>query len=181
MDKESMLEKAEAYIEASQKVKAAKMVLDEKRQELVPLMRKLIRADEKGNRTLEFENGKVSLVPQRHVDEDALKSALGHSETKRFTERYAIVATHILRTEFGPEVADAVEEQIASAIRKAVDKLRVPANVLKVIDKFDTEAAIASLPSDEQAAVKVETSQTLRPYPKKEGFDRKMEEAQNWL
>lgn len=180
MDKDNFEQDAKVYVDASQKVKAAQEVLREKREALIPLFKKFIKPDEKGNRTLALGGAKISLVPQRQIDEEALKAKLG-PDTARFTERGMGVALHLIRVNYGAEVADEVEEAIKETIRKTLQTERVPAKVVQTVTHFDAEAALASLPKEERLDVKETVTFTLRPYPQKAGYKEKVEDAKTFL
>lgn len=181
MDKEKFVKDAASYIDASQLVKAAQEVLGEKREELIPAFKKFIKPDEKGNRVLEFTgHSKISLVPQRKVDEEALKTKLG-PDAARFTERAMVISTNLIRINYGAEVAAEVEEVIKETIRKTLQVGRIPAKVVQTISHFDSEAALASLPKDERLDVKETVTFTLRPYPQKAGYKEKVEDAKTFL
>jgi hypothetical protein len=188
MDNKQLREKAESYIDSSQKLKAATTVLKGKRDELVPAFKKLIKPDEKGNRTLDFGAAKVSLVPTRIVDEDALKAELG-PEAKRFATSEVVVNNHLIRLQFGAVVAAKIEDRVKKAVRSELVKAlghpknlsRLPNGVFRVDNGFDLDAAFASLDKPKQREVQVVTSHTLRPYPEKKSFSAKLKAALAWL
>lgn len=180
MEKDQFVKDAEIYVDASQKVKAAQEVLREKRDALIPAFKKFVKPDERGNRTLEFGNAKISLVPQRKIDEEALKAKLG-PDAARFVERGLGISLHLVRINHGSAVADEVEEAVKEAIRKVLKADRVPAKVVQSVTHFDADAALASLPKSERLDVKETVTFTLRPYPEKEGFEEKVAKAEEWL
>ena len=179
-DREQLEKEALRYIDASQMLKAAEKVLEERREALVPAFKKFLKPDEKGSRTLEFGDSKIALVPARKIDEEALKAAIG-PEAARFTERIFTVSSHLIRVNEGAEKAQEVEEAVKAAIRKVLKREHLPAKVVQVHQGLDTEAALAFLPKDERLDVKEITTYSLRPYPEKKGFKAKKESAQNWL
>lgn len=173
MEKVELLERAAKYVDASQRLKAAQKVLEDERDLLIPPMKQLCRADEKGNRTLEFGNSKISLVPQRSINCEALRKALGQDAT-RFTERYAIIPLHLVSLRGGQEDAKEVE----TAARDLAKKFGTKCEVTEVLD---VESGFAHLNDAEKDGVRETTSWTLRPYPEKKGFSEKVEAALKWL
>ena len=173
MEKVELIERSKKYIEASQKVKAAQKVLEEERDALIPAFKQLCRPDEDGNRHLDFETSKISLVPQRTVNYDLLKKALG-PDAPLFTERFAIVPLHLVMVEVGKDNAKDAEEQFKTLAQQFGVKAIVS-------ESLDVEAAFAHLDIEKQDAVKEITSYTLRPYPCKEGFADKVRAALGWL
>jgi hypothetical protein len=180
MEKAQLLKEAEAYVDASQRVKAVKDVLAEKRDQIVPLFKKFVKPDENGNRTLEFGDAKISLVPQRKVDEEALKALLG-PEATRFTTRLLVVSTHLIRQQEGAAIAAEAEEVVKNALRGFLEVERLPRRAVTTVTEFDTEAALASLPKEKRRDVKEVVTYTLRPYPEKKGFAQKVKAAWAWL
>lgn len=182
--KEELEKAAEAFIEASQSVKAAQEVLRHQRDAIIPAFNKLCRADEDGNRTISFgptKTTKIMLVPSRKVDEAALRSCLG-ADTHRFTERHLTVALHTIQHKLGAAMAERVERAIRDAVTNLLqDEPTLLRNAVKATRVLDVEAALASLPKDVQKEVKVEVGQTLRPYPERQGFRGKIKAALKWL
>jgi hypothetical protein len=180
-NKEELEKAAQTFIESSQRVKAAQEVLKHQRDAIIPAFNKFCRADEDGNRTLEFGPTKIMLVPSRKVDEKALRARLG-ADVHRFTERHLTVALHTIQHKLGAdkakEIADAVINVVSEALSEEPTLLR---NTLKTHRVLDVDSALASLPREEQKEVKVEVSQTLRPYPERQGFKAKVKAALKWL
>lgn len=180
MDKTQLVKEAEAYVDASQRVKAVKEVLQAKRDELIPAFKKFVKADEKGNRTLEFGEAKISLVPQRKIDEEALKAVLG-PDAARFQEHGIGISLHLIQISHGKETARQVEEAVKVAVRETLGVDRLPPKVAQVVHYFDADAALASLPKEDRRDVKEITTFTLRPYPEKRGFTEKVKAAWAYL
>jgi len=180
MNEERFKKEAQEYIEASQKLKAAEEVLRVKRETLIPAFKKFLKPDEKGNRALEFGNSKIALVPNRRVDEESLRVAIG-PDAVRFTQRILTVSSHLIRANEGSEAAEAVEEAVREAIRDTLGKLHLPPKVVQVHTGLDTEAALAYLPKAERMGVKEIVTYSLRPYPEKKGYKNKVAEASRWL
>jgi hypothetical protein len=179
--KDELKKEAKAYIDASQKLKAAKEVLAERREAIIPAFNKLCRADETGNRTLTFGKSKIMLVPSRKVDETALKAELG-PHTDRFTERYLTIQLHLVQSKLGKDVAKQVEQAMRNAVEGVLnDHPTLRKQALKMVRQLDTAAALASLDKEAQDRVKEEVSESLRPYPEAEGYDEKVEAAAEWL
>jgi len=179
--KDNLRKEARAYIDASQKLKAAKEVLAERREAIIPAFNKLCRADENGNRTMEFDGSKIMLVPARKVDEQALKAKLG-CEATRFIERHLVVSIHTISHRVGVDKAKDIVDDIKAVLDEHLaSEPTLLRNAVKTVRELDTEAALASLDSEDQNEVKVEVSQTLRPYPAKEGYDKKIRAATEWL
>jgi hypothetical protein len=180
-NKDELLEAAEAFIDASQRVKAAQEVLKQSREAIIPAFNKFCRADEDGNRTLEFGPTKIMLVPYKKVDETALRARLG-TDTHRFTKRNLTIALHVIQHKLGAGVACRVEQAIRNAVGNLLqDEPTLLRDTVKVRRELDVSTALASLPREEQKEVKVEVSQTLRPYPEKQGFRDKIRAAVDWL
>lgn len=179
-DRSKFVKDAADYIEDSQKVKAARDLLAEKRDGLIPLFKKFIKPDENGNRELEFDDNKISLVPQRRINEEALKTKLG-PDAARFTEHGLGISLHLVRVNHGSDMVKRVEEAIKEAIRTTLKMERVPPKVVVEVTHFDAEAALASLPKEEQVEVKETVTFTLRPYPEKKGLDKARREAESFL
>jgi hypothetical protein len=179
--KDELKKEAQAYIDASQKLKAAKEVLAERREAIIPAFNKLCRADEDGNRTLKFGNSKIMLVPIRKVDEQELKDELGpHAD--RFTEKYLTIQLHLIQSKLGKDVAKQVEQAIRNAVSTVLsDHQTLRKQATKLIRQLDTPAALASLDKEAQDRVKEEVSESLRPYPESEGYEKKVEAAAEWL
>lgn len=180
-NKEELMKVAESFIDASQRVKAAQDVLKHQRDAIIPAFNKFCRADEDGNRTLEFGPTKIMLVPSRKVDETALRARLG-ADVHRFTERHLAIALHTIQHKLGEEKAKEIADDVLAVLAKHLEEeptlLR---NTVKTHRVLDVESALASLPKEEQKEVKVEVSQTLRPYPEREGFKAKIRAALKWL
>lgn len=180
-NKEDLMRAARAFIENSQLVKAAQEVHKHQRDAIIPAFNKLCRADEDGNRTLEFGSAKIMLVPSRKVDETALKARLG-ADAHRFTECHLILALHTIQHKLGVEKAKEVAEAVLEVVGKHLeDEPTLLRNVVKTQKAFDANAALASLPKEAQREVKVEVSQTLRPYPERQGFRAKIRAALKWF
>ena len=166
--KDQLREQAEAYIVASQKLKAAKEVLEARRDAIIPAFNKLCRADENGNRTLEFGASKIMLVPSRKVDELLLKGELG-PHTYRYTEKYLKIQLHIIQSKLGKDVAEQVKKSVREATATVLtDHQTLQRQAVRSIKQFDVSAALASLDKETQGQMKVEVGETLRPYPEKE-------------
>jgi hypothetical protein len=179
--KDELMKAGMAYIDASQKLKAAKDVLAERREAIIPAFNKLCRADENGNRTMEFDGSKIMLVPARKVDEQALKAKLGIDAT-RFIERHLVISVHTISHRVGVDKAKDIVDDIKAVLDEHLSsEPTLLRNAVKTVRELDTDAALASLGSEDQDEVKIEVSQTLRPYPAKEGFDKKVEAAKEWL
>jgi hypothetical protein len=179
--KEELEKCALAFIEASQRVKAAQDVLKHQREAIIPAFNQFCRPDTDGNRTLEFGPTKIMLVPSREVDEQLLRDKLG-SDVHRFTTRYLTIALHTIQGKLGEGSAMEVESAVREIIsRKVGDEPTLIKNSVRVVKELDVDAALASLPRDDQKKVKVETNQTLRPYPEKQGFGTKLKAAIKWL
>ena len=179
--KDELMKAAEAYIEASQSVKAAQEVLNRARDAIIPAFNKLCRADEDGNRTLDFGPTKIMLVPSRKVDETALKAKLG-SDATRFMERHLAIALHTIQHRMGVNKAKDIADDIKAVLDEHLSgEPTLLRNVVKTIKEFDKNSALASLSSEDQKEVKVEVTQTLRPYPERQGFRAKVTAALEWL
>jgi hypothetical protein len=179
--KDELVKAAEAFIEASQRVKAAQQVLKHQREAIIPAFNKFCRADEDGNRTIEFGPTKIMLVPSRKVDEAALRSRLG-ADTHRFTERHLTVALHTIQHKLGAEKAKEIAEDVLAVLNQHLEsEPTLLKNAVKTHRVLDVDSALASLPKEVQKEVKVEVSQTLRPYPENQGFKAKVKAALKWL
>lgn len=179
--KDELRKETEAYIGASQKLKAAKEVLEERRDAIIPAFNKLCRADENGNRTLKFGKSKIMLVPSRKVVEGLLKEELG-PHTDRFTEKYLTIQLHLIQSKLGKDVAEQVKEAVREATAKVLaDHQTLRKQAVKTVRRLDVPAALASLDKDAQDRVKEEVGESLRPYPEAEGYDEKVEAAAEWL
>jgi len=180
-NKEELEKRSHSFIESSQRVKAAQEVLQHERDAIIPAFNQFCRPDEDGNRTISFGPTKIMLVPQRKVDEAALRAKLG-SDVHRFTERTLTISLHTIQHKLGEEVAQKVAEAVASAVEKVLGgEPTLVRNSVKATRKLDVDAALASLPKDQQKEVKVEVSQTLRPYPERQGYASKVKAALRWL
>lgn len=180
-NKEELEKRSRAFIESSQRVKAAQDVLKHERDAIIPAFNQFCRADEDGNRTIEFGPAKIMLVPQRKVDETSLRAKLG-SDVHRFTERTLTISLHTIQHKLGEEVAKKVAEEIVNAVNKALgEEPTLIKNAIKATRILDVDAAFASLSKEDQKDVKVEVSQTLRPYPERQGFSSKIKAAIRWL
>ncbi len=180
-NKEELEKRAKAFIESSQRVKAAQDVLKHEREAIIPAFNQFCRADEDGNRTIEFGPAKIMLVPQRKVDETSLRAKLG-SDVHRFTERTLTISLHTVQHKLGEEVARQIAEAVGMVISQFLkDEPTLAKNSIKITKVLDIDAAFASLSREDQKDVKVEVSQTLRPYPERQGFSAKIKAAIRWL
>jgi hypothetical protein len=173
MEKVELIERAHKYVEASQRVKAAQKVLEEERDALIPAFKQLCHADENGNRMIEFGEAKISLVPQRSINYDALRKALGQ-DAHRFTERFAFIPLHHVVLHGGLDDVKVAEAELRELAKKFGVKCEVHENL-------DVEAGFAHLTKEQQDEVREITSWTLRPYPEKKGFAEKIKAAVAWL
>jgi hypothetical protein len=184
MNKEELLKNALEYIEASQKVKAAKDVLERLRDKIKPAFRKLVRANGKGSRTITFDSSKIMLIPQHKANESAVKKALG-GMASNFTDRSFVVDLSLIEARLGQGIAAKVEKDLKQAVSNVLKDNTV--NIImarmatKVVEELNTKAAVASLGKEARRKVMDRTGDILRPYPEGDGYEDKLIAASEWL